>query len=393
MKYVIVILDGAAGWPLPELGGRTTLQAATTPNLDRMVREGTLGLAQTVPEGMEPSSSAACTSILGYDPVADFIGRGAIEAASMGIELAPDEVALRLNLVTVDGGIMSSYSAGHITTEESRAVISDLATALDDDIFRLYPGIAYRHILVVKGHPEVTECGFTPPHDISDRHAADHLPRGAGAEVLLQYMEDARPVLASSVVNRRRESEGRMPVTDVWPFWPGVAPEGLVPFTEARGLRAAMTSGVDLLNGLAVLAGIERLDIMGVTDGPDNDYASQAAGTLHALKKHDLVIAHVESPDEAGHAGDIGAKIEAIEAIDREVLSRVLAYDGTLRVLATPDHPTPVALKTHVGEAVPFVLCGPGVSSNGAESFDEATAGGTGLFVDPGHGVMDMLLS
>ena len=148
-----------------------------------------------------------------------------------------------------------------------------------------------------------------------------------------------------------------------------------------------------MLNGLAVLAGIERLDIMGVTDGPDNDYASQAAGTLHALMKYDLVIAHVESPDEAGHAGDIGAKVEAIEAIDREVLGRVLAYDGTLRVLATPDHPTPVALKTHVGEAVPFVLCGPGVFSNGAESFDEATAGGTGLFVDPGRGVMDMLLS
>ena len=393
MKYVIVILDGAAGWPLPELGGRTTLQAATTPNLDRMVREGTLGLAQTVPEGMEPSSSAACTSILGYDPVVDFIGRGAIEAASMGIELASDEVALRLNLVTVDGGVMSSYSAGHITTQESRAVISDLATALDDDVFKLYPGIAYRHILVIKGHPEVTECGFTPPHDISDRHMVDHLPRGIGAEILLQYMGDARPVLESSVVNRRRETEGRMLVTDVWPFWPGVAPKGLMSFSEARGLRAAMTSGVDLLNGLAVLAGIERLDIMGVTDGPDNDYASQAAGTLHALTKHDLVIAHVESPDEAGHAGDIGAKIEAIEAIDREVLGRVLAYDGTLRVLATPDHPTPVALKTHVGEAVPFVLCGPGVSSNGAESFDEATAGGTGLFVDPGHGVMDMLLS
>ena len=393
MKYVIVILDGAAGWPLPELGGRTTLQAATTPNLDRMVREGTLGLAQTVPEGMEPSSSAACTSILGYDPVTDFVGRGAIEAASMGVELAPDEVALRLNLVTVDGGVMSSYSAGHITTQESRAVISDLATVLDDDVFQLYPGIAYRHILVVKGHPEVTECGFTPPHDISDRHTADHLPRGAGAEILLRYMEDARPLLESSVVNRRRETEGRMPVTDVWPFWPGVAPNGLVPFAEAHGLRAAMTSGVDLLNGLAVLAGIERLDIMDVTDGPDNDYASQAAGTLHALARHDLVIAHVESPDEAGHAGDIDAKIEAIEAIDREVLGRVLAYDGSLRVLATPDHPTPVALKTHVGEAVPFVLCGPGVSSNGAESFDEATAGGTGLFVDPGHGVMDMLLS
>ena len=186
MKYVVIILDGAAGWPLPELGSRTTLQAASTPHLDRVAAEGTVGFAQTVPEGMEPSSSAACMSILGYDPEADYVGRGAIEAASMGIELAPDEVALRLNLVTIEQDIMRSYAAGHIPTEESRAVVLDLGEALNDDTYTLYPGIAYRHILVVKGHPELLETTFTPPHDISDRQVADHLPRGTGAEIALR---------------------------------------------------------------------------------------------------------------------------------------------------------------------------------------------------------------
>ena len=312
----------------------------------------------------------------------------------MGIELAPDEVALRLNLVTLDaGGNMKSYSAGHITTDESRAIVLDIASTLDDDTFKLYPGIAYRHILVVKGHEHLTECEFTPPHDISDRHAIEHMPRGNGSELLLDYMQRAKPLLENSAVNRCREDEGELPVTDVWPFWPGAAPDGMASFSEARGISAAMTSGVDLLNGLAVLTGIDRLNIMGVTDGPDNDYAAQAAGTIHALGKYDLVVAHIESPDEAGHAGDMRAKIEAIEAIDREVIGRVLSRGGALRVLAMPDHPTPVALKTHVGEAVPFVLWGHRVEHNGAESYDESAAAGTGLIEDPGHGVMDLLLA
>lgn len=392
MKYCVVILDGAAGWPLDELGGRTTLQAASTPNLDRMAREGTCGLAQTVPEGAEPSSAAACTSIIGYDPVADYVGRGAIEAASMGIVLAPDEVALRLNTVTIADGIMSSYAGGHITTPESRAIVTTLAQELDDETFRLYPGVAYRHILVVKGHPELLDVHYTPPHDISDKPVASHLPSGEGSALLLDFMERARPVLAAHPVNERRIAEGKLPITSVWPFWPGVAPSGMVPFAERRGVSAAMSSGVDLLNGLAVLAGIDRLEIAGVSDGPDNDYAAQAEGSLAALVDHDLVVIHVESPDESGHAGDIDAKIASIEAIDREVVARVLAHPGPMRVLAMPDHPTPIALKTHVGEPVPFILFGEGVTSNGAAAYDEAAAAATGLLVDPGRGVMGLLL-
>jgi len=393
LKYCVVILDGAAGWPLPELGGRTALQAASTPNLDMMARAGTVGLAQTVPEGAEPSSSAACTSILGYDPVADYVGRGAIEAASMGISLAPDEVALRMNLVSVDGaGVMRSYAGGHVTTQDARRIVEALAAELGDETFTLYPGVAYRHILVVKGHPELLELAYTPPHDISDKPVLTHLPSGPGADLLLGFMASARQVLANDPTVARRVEEGELAITDVWPFWPGVAPQGMEPFPELRGISAAMTSGVDLLNGLAVLAGIDRLQIDGVSDGPDNDYAAQAVGGLAALDDHDLVIIHVESPDEAGHAGDAEAKGSAIEAIDREIVRRVLDYRGAVRLLAMPDHPTPVALKTHVGEPVPFVLYGPGIAPNGATAYCEVNAAATGLVLDPGRRVMDVLL-
>jgi len=393
MKYCVIILDGAAGWPLPELGGRTCLQAASTPNLDMMARTGMIGMAQTVPDGTEPSSAAACTSIIGYDPVADYVGRGAIEAASMGISLAPDEVALRLNTVTLGDGMMRSYAGGHISTEESRALITSLAEELDDETCRLYPGVAYRHILVVKGHPELMNARYTPPHDISDKPIEGHLPAGDGCSLLLEYMERARPLLASHAVNARRIEDGLLPVTDVWPFWPGVAPAGMVPFTERRGVAGAMSSGVDLLNGLAVLVGMDRVDIPGVSDGPDNDYAAQAEGSLAALADHDLVVIHVESPDEAGHAGDTDAKLAAIEAIDREVVARALEYPEPLRILAMPDHPTPIALKTHVGEPVPFLLYGPGIAGPTGECYDEMCALGTGLLLDPGRDVMERLLA
>lgn len=392
VKYCVIILDGAAGWPLPELGGRTTLQAAATPNLDSMARSGLVGLSATVPDGQEPSSSAACMSILGYDPVADYVGRGAIEAASLGIELARDEVALRMNLVSIEDGVMRSYAGGHISTDDARDMVQELSAALEDDTCRFYPGVAYRHIMVVKGHPELLECSYTPPHDISDKPIKSHTPRGPGSDLLLDLMERARPVLAECEVSRRRARAGALPVTDIWPFWPGAAPGGMTPFPVARGVSAALTSGVDLLGGLAALTGIARLRIAGVSDGPDNDYAAQAIGGIQAFEDHDLVIIHVESPDEAGHGGDIQAKVEAIEAIDREVVGRALRHPGALRILAMPDHPTPVALKTHVGEPVPFVLYGPGVHPNGAEAYDEQNAGRTGLVLDPGRQVMDLLL-
>lgn len=388
----MVILDGASDWPIPELGFRTCLQAASTPNLDSMASEGIVGLASTVPSGTEPSSSAACMSILGYDPVAEYIGRGAIEAASLGIDLQPDEVALRLNLVAVEDGVMKSYSGGHISTAESHSIVSELAAELDDDSFRLYPGVSYRHILVVSGRPELLGCEYTPPHDISDKPIAEYLPKGAGVQMLLDYMTRAQLILHRGEANKLRASQGKLEITDVWPFWPGMKPGKLTSFSDRFGISAAMTSGVDLLGGLAKLTGMDRLTIAGVTDGPDNDYLAQALGAISALRDYQLVVVHVESPDEAGHAGDLSAKIGAIEAIDREILSRIREIPNDVRVLAMPDHATPIELKTHVGEPVPFLLWGAGVEPNGDYRFDESSAEKSGLMVDPGHKIMELLL-
>jgi 2,3-bisphosphoglycerate-independent phosphoglycerate mutase len=418
MKYVVVILDGAAGWPLEELGGATTLAAAQTPILDLLASQGAVGLSRTVPEGMEASSSAACTSILGFDPQANYVGRGAIEAAAQGIVLAADEVALRINTLTLEGGIMRSYAGGHIASPDSRAIVARLGAQLNDETFTFYPGHAYRHILVVKGHPELLELEFTPPHDISDQPVAGQLPRGGrggGAELLLRLMERAHEVLKDDPTNAALSERGSLSITDIWPFWPGAAPAGLRSFSEVRGgLRAAMTSGVDLLHGLAELFGFRWLELAGVTDGLDNDFIAQVEGALAALAgggtdesgtgdgAADVAVIHVEAPDEMGHAGDIEKKIHAIECIDRDIMTRLFAYGKQqarstggegFRLLAMPDHYTPIATKTHEGLPVPFLLWGDGVSPNGANSYSEEAAAATGLALDPeGWRVMDMLL-
>lgn len=392
MKHVVVILDGAAGRPLAELGGKTTLEAANTPNLDALATEGVIGLARTVPPGREPSSAAACTSILGYDAEGYPFGRGAIEAASMGIDLEYTDVALRLNLVTIEAGKMKSYSAGNISTEESHEIAAALSEALNDAHFTLYPGVGYRHILVVHGASTVVSLKYTPPHDITGKLTMLYMPKGDGVQLLLDYMKRAHDVLAGLDVNARRIARGDLPVTDVWPFWPGVSGGGLTPFEEAHGVTAALTSGVDLLNGLAKMMGIDRLEIAGVSAGSDNDYAAQAEGALAALDDHDLVVIHVEAPDEEGHAGDIAGKIAAIEAIDREVISRVRAYDGELRVLALPDHPTPIEIKTHDGEPVPYVLWGAGIEPDDTTSYSERAAAESGTLVDPATQLMGMLV-
>jgi len=412
MKYIVVILDGAAGTQLPEMGtpydGQTTLEAASLPVIDLMARQGRIGRARTVPEGFEPSSAAACTSILGYDPMRYAIGRGAIEAAGMGIELADDEVALRVNTLIIEDGLMSSYACDHIETASSRALVEELALELNDDTFTLHPGIAYRHLLVVKGHPELLDVQFTPPHDITDQPIDGHLPRGGGsdgedgpgAELLLSFMERAHKLLPTLPANLDRVAHGLRACTDLWPFWPGVKPTGLVSFNERFGKTAALSSGVDLLGGMAVLFGLKRLDIDGVTDGLDNDFVAQATGSLEALEGHDLVVIHIEAPDEEGHAGSAQGKMAALEKIDSQVMTRVLTYakqhaDEGVRVLVMPDHPTPIMLMTHTGDPVPWLLWGTGIteSETPAAAYNEYEAGATGILLDPATQLMELLLS
>ena len=393
MKYCVLIIDGAAGWPLPERSGKTSLEFARMPNLDAMAREGIVGLVRTVPQGMEPSSACACMSVLGYDPKIYYRGRSAIEAKSMDVPIADDEVVFRCNLVAVRGGKMWSYSSGHIDTDEAHALIAALNKKLGSDEIHFYPGVRYRHICKIKGHGDTLMAECIPPHDIPDKPIAAFLPRGPGSDLLRDLMEKSKAVLEQHPVNLERKARGDIPANMIWLFWgSGKIPE-MPSFKKAYGLKAAMTSGVDLLRGLAQMAEMDVLDIPGVTDGPDNDYVAQAAGALKALEKYDLVVVHIEAPDEAAHAGLIDDKVEALQIIDKEVVNRIRSWNpGVLRVLVLPDHPTPIKIQTHSEEPVPFMLWGPGFNSNGAKKFTENEAKSTGLFIDDGYKIINKLI-
>jgi 2,3-bisphosphoglycerate-independent phosphoglycerate mutase len=393
MKYCVVIIDGASGWPLPECGGKTCLELAHTPNLDRMAREGTLGLVQTVPPGMEPSSACACMSIMGYDPRIYYKGRSAIEAASMGIPINKGEVAFRCNLVAVRDGRMWDYSAGHIGDKEAHALVDALNKNLGNNEIRFYPGVSYRHLCKIKGHPETLQAVCTPPHDIPNKPIKKYLPQGPGSEYLRDLMAHSVEVLRNHPVNKARQSRGEPPAAMIWLFWGSGEIPKLPSFNKVYGLSAAMTSGVDLLRGLAKMVGIDNLDIKGVTDGMDNDNAAQAAGALKALEKHDLVFIHIEAPDEAAHSGHIDDKIKAIEQIDRDVIGRLLVYKKeSVRLLVLPDHATPIRVQTHVGDPVPFVLWGVGLKGSAAKVFSENDAKNTGIFIKDGYTIMSKLI-
>ncbi len=393
MKYCIVIIDGAAGLPLPERGGKTCLELADTPNLDAMAKEGTLGLVRTVPPGMEPSSACACMSVLGYDPRVYYRGRAAIEAKSMGISIDDGEVVFRCNLVAVRDGKMWDYSSGHISTSEARALIAAIEESLGSDRIHFYPGVSYRHICKLKGQEDTLLATCTPPHDIPDKPIDKFLPRGPGSDLLRDLMAHSEVVLQEHPVNEARRSRGDIPATMIWLFWGSGKLPDMPAFKQVYNHKAALTSGVDLLRGLARMAGMAVLDIPRVTGGLDNDYAAQAAGALEALNEYDLVVIHIEAPDEAAHAGSINDKIEAIQRIDKEVVSRLRSWrPNTLRALILPDHPTPIKTQTHSPDPVPFLLWGAGFTANRAKRFTEAEAKRTGFFIEDGYNIMGRLI-
>jgi 2,3-bisphosphoglycerate-independent phosphoglycerate mutase len=393
MKYCVLIIDGAAGLPILQRGNRTCLELAYTPNLDAMAEDGTLGLVRTVPPGMEPSSALACMSVLGYDPKRYYRGRAGIEAKSLGISVGDGEVVFRCNLVAVRDGRMWDYSAGHISTDEARALIATLNEKLGSDKVSFYPGVSYRHILKLKGHEDTLKATCTPPHDIPGGAVADYLPHGRGSGILSDLMARSEEVLRDHPVNIARRSHGETPATGIWLFWGSGRLPDMPAFRQVYGLSAAMTSGVDLLRGLAQMAGMAILDIKGVTDGLDNDGAAQVSGALEALRRYDLVVIHIEAPDEAAHAGAINDKIEAIQKIDAEVVSRLRSWHvDDLRVLVLPDHPTPIKVRTHTADPVPFLLWGNFVKANGAERFTETEANSTGVFIEEGYKIMDKLV-
>jgi 2,3-bisphosphoglycerate-independent phosphoglycerate mutase len=311
----------------------------------------------------------------------------------MGIPIDHGEVVFRCNLVAVRDGKMWSYSSGYISTEEAKQLIAALNESLGNDRVHFYPGVSYRHICKLKGQEDTLLATCTPPHDIPDKPISKYLPKGQGSELLRDLMKRSEAVLKDHPVNVERRSRGDIPATMLWLFWGSGGVPDMPAFKQVYGLSAAMTSGVDLLRGLARMIGMEVLDIPGVTDGLDNDYAAQAVGAVKALEEHDLVVIHIEAPDEAAHAGSIDDKVEAIQRVDSEVISRLCAWrSDDLRLLVMPDHPTPIKTQTHSPEPVTFMLWGAGFTANGAKKFTEAEAKSVGFFIEEGYNIMGKLI-
>ena len=390
MKYVILLGDGMADHPIDSLGGRTPLQAANKPNMDIVARRGRSGLVRTVPEGLPPGSDVANLSVLGYDPHQYYSGRAPLEAASMGVHLAKEDIAFRCNFVTVTNGLMEDYSAGHITSDEGRELITSLKPLMPGG--RLYPGVSYRNLLVLKAGAE-TVC--TPPHDIMDQPFEDHLPRGKDAELLIELMEATRPVLASHPVNKKRIADGKRPANMIWLWGQGPAPS-MPKFQDLFGIRGAMISAVDLLKGIGTYAGLEVIDVPGATGDIDTNYAGKVQAALEALKHLDFVYLHIEAPDESGHEGNVELKVKAIELFDQNVVGPMIqglkASGEDWRVLLLPDHATPISLRTHTREPVPFAMIGMGILPDGVKSFDEDEAKMGGFELVDGIELVEMLV-
>ncbi len=393
MKYVLIQGDGMSDYPVESLGGKTPLEAADTPNMDRIAAQGTLGLTVTIPEGMPPGTDVGTMSILGYDPTRYHTGRSPIEAASMGIDLAPEDVAFRCNLVTLDsthqGDVMNDFTAGHISSEDAAEIINSLQAELGDGTVSFHPGVSYRHLMVWHGGTEAMET--TPPHDITDRGVADFLPKGEGSAKLLELTAAANRIIAGSEANKRRRERGEKMATDIWLWGQGRKPS--VPtLTERHGLKGGVITAVDVVGGLGRLAGLERIDVPGITGFIDTNFVGKGQYALDALADLDLVFVHVEAPDESGHMGDAALKVQSIEALDRDVIGTILnGIDryGDWRIMVLPDHATPVSTKTHSADPVPFAIMDNSSHRGGSERYSEAEAQATGIMIDEAHGLLD----
>jgi 2,3-bisphosphoglycerate-independent phosphoglycerate mutase len=399
MKYIIIHGDGMADWPCDELGGKTPLEAAHKPNMDLLATRGELGLVATIPAGMPSGSDVGTMTMLGYDPARYHTGRAPIEAASQGIEMAPDDVVFRMNLVSLKPGaegalVMDDFTAGHITTEEAAAIVADLSAQLSDDGIEFHHGVSYRHLMVWHGGPAAAH--LTPPHDITGKPAGPHLPQGEGAERLRIIMDRAAAILREHPVNRARIAAGKPAATSVW-FW-GQGRRPAVPTLKERfGVEGSVISAVDLVNGLGRLAGLERITVPGATGFLDTDYAAKARYGLKSLERHDFLLLHIEAPDEAGHMGRADLKREAIERIDELIIGpllRDLPALGDFRLLLMPDHATPCKLKTHSNEPVPFAMLGASSGKGAvARRYTEAEAARTGVAVTDGYRLIESLLA
>ncbi|MBN1829080.1 MAG: cofactor-independent phosphoglycerate mutase [Deltaproteobacteria bacterium] len=394
MKYVILLGDGMADYSIESLGNKTPLEASATPNMNRIASEGTIGLIDTIPPGMTPGSDVANLSVMGYDPILRHTGRGPLEAASMGLPLGFEDVAFRCNLVTISGDeepTMEDFTAGHISSEEAAEIVKSLNGSLRTDHFVFYPGVGYRHLLVWKGGP--ADLDTTPPHDITGKSIQPHLPKGDMAPALIELMEAAAKLLKNHPVNEARLKNARRAVTSIWPWGQGKAPR-MEPLTKRFGLRGGVISAVDLLRGIGVYAGLEILPVEGATGYIDTNYSGKARTALEFLKNGDFLFLHVEAPDEMGHEGNLDGKIHAIEDFDSKIVGALLEglpSLGDFRIVVASDHPTPIALKTHVADPSPFAVLSSRKDENAARgfAFSERDAKASGIFITPGCRFID----
>jgi 2,3-bisphosphoglycerate-independent phosphoglycerate mutase len=394
MKYVILVGDGMGDYPIPQLAGKTPLQAARTPHLDELARQGELGLARTIPPGQEPGSDIANLAIMGYDPERYHTGRAPLEAAALGVDLGPSEVAFRCNLVTLrqedSGLIMEDYSAGHISSDEAQELIGTLQAALGRDGRRFYPGVSYRHLLVWdKGD---AAWRTYPPHDWTGKEVGHLMDKEA--QPLWDLIRASWPVLKDQAVNRSRVAAGKKPATSIWLWGQGRPPQ--MPTLQARfGLTGAVISAVDLIRGIGKYAGLTPILVPGATGFLDTNYTGKVEAALTALQEMDLVFVHVEAPDEAGHSGELALKLQAIEDFDAKVVGPMRAgLDklGNYRLLVLCDHLTPLAVRTHTPEPVPYVLYDSRTPGDQPRPYNEVAAKNAGMLLENGADLLPRLL-
>lgn len=396
MRYALIIPDGAADTPLDELGGRTPLETARTPNMDRIASIGVQGLVRTVPDGFESGSDVATMSLLGYSPTQYHTGRAPLEAAAQAIPLSASDWVFRCNLVTVIDEVMKDHSAGGISDAEAKVLIDDLALATQAPGWEFHTGVSYRNLLVHRGKDDFSGVVTKPPHEIPEEPVAAYVPSGPGSDMLRSIMAQSRRMFDVHEVNAARAAKKLNPATQVWLWGQGRAPK-LPTFRERFGVASGcMITGVDLLRGIARLIGWSVQEVEGMTSFHDTDYARQGRVTADVLDRFDFVVSHVESPDEASHQADVKTKIAAIEAIDEHVVGPVLrkleAGRGDWRILVMPDHPTNVRTRKHGRDPSPFCIAGTGVKPRGGGGYGETNAGAGGIRIEEGHDLMEYFL-
>jgi 2,3-bisphosphoglycerate-independent phosphoglycerate mutase len=393
MKYAIVLPDGAADVPLEQLGGKTPLEAARIPHMDRVAGSGRLGRFVTIPEGFTPATDVGTLSVLGYDPHVHYTGRAPLEAAAKGLAVRPDQLIFRCNFVTILDGLMKDNTAGHIRQDEADALIAALQPELADAGCEFHAGVTYRNLMLLAGAAQLTlRCA--PPHDIIAQPVARHLPAGEGSARITGIADRARAAIAAHEVNARRRAEGRDPVTDIW-LWGQGRPSVLEPFAARFGPRAAVITGVDILRGMARLMDMAILEVPGATGYIDTNYAGKGAAAVRALDEFDLIVVHVEAADESAHMGSAAEKVRALERMDEAIVGPLLerlAREPAWRVLVAVDHPTLITTRGHSAIPPLFAFAGTGIEAVERAPFTETAAEQGGYWVTPGHRLMGVFL-